>query len=415
MKTIIRSSTSIFTMAIIAVVVFVVALIFSIGRVYASSETGDSRLITIHDRGQEAVILSDATTVADALKDAGINYDERDAIEPALSTELVAKEYNINIYRARPVLIIDGPVRMKVMTPYQTGEQIAEDVGISLRVEDEVTLLRNDDLVAEGAGLQLLIDRATSLSLDLFGAQLTVLTQAETVRGLLQEKNIELEQNDRVSMPMDSLVTEGMSLRLWREGKQTITTEELVPFDIERVQDADQPLGYSAVQTSGADGMRTVTYEINVVDGQEVSRTEIASIVTAQPVTQVEVIGIKVPLSTNFSANKEAIMSAAGVAPQDQPYAAYIIDNENALWCPIRWQGTTGCADSYYEKFPGAETSDQVGYGLCQSTPGIKMATAGADWRTNAVTQMKWCASYALGRYGSWQAAYNFKVANGWW
>ncbi len=108
-------------------------------------------------------------------------------------------------------------------------------------------------------------------------------------------------------------------------------------------------------------------------------------------------------------------MTAAGVSASDQEYAAYIINNENGLWCPIRWQGTKGCAAEYYEKFPGAESSSQVGYGLCQSTPGIKMATVGADWRTNVVTQMKWCATYAIGRYGSWEAAYRFKVAKGWW
>ena len=415
MKTIIRSSTSLLTTAIVAVVVFAVALLLSFNQAHAESAQEGGRLITIHDRGEEKVILSNAANVADALKDAGVVTDERDAVEPTLDSALVAKEYSINIYRARPVVIVDGPSRVKVVTPYQTGEQIAKDAGVTLRPEDRTVLSRSDDILGDGAGLQLVIDRATSVSIDLFGASLKVLTQAETVGELLQEKNIELEHNDRASLALDTAVTDGMSLRLWREGKQTVTAEEAVSFDVERVQDADRPLGYSAIQTTGVDGKRTVTYEIEIVNGKEVSRTEIASITTLKPVTQVEVIGIQVPLSVNFTANKEAIMTAAGVSPQDQPYAAYIINNENALWCPIRWQGTSGCADTYYEKFPGAETSNQVGYGLCQSTPAIKMATAGADWRTNAVTQMKWCHSYAIGRYGSWQAAYEYKVRVGWW
>ncbi|MFJ6212732.1 transglycosylase SLT domain-containing protein [Streptomyces sp. NPDC092296] len=40
-------------------------------------------------------------------------------------------------------------------------------------------------------------------------------------------------------------------------------------------------------------------------------------------------------------------------------------------------------------------------YGLVQALPGSKMASAGADWRTNPATQIKWGVSYMNSRYGS--------------
>ena len=40
-------------------------------------------------------------------------------------------------------------------------------------------------------------------------------------------------------------------------------------------------------------------------------------------------------------------------------------------------------------------------YGIPQSLPGIKMATAGADWLTNPETQIRWGIGYIKGRYGS--------------
>ncbi|MCD5347143.1 hypothetical protein [Agromyces sp. S2-1-8] len=40
-------------------------------------------------------------------------------------------------------------------------------------------------------------------------------------------------------------------------------------------------------------------------------------------------------------------------------------------------------------------------YGIPQSLPGSKMAAAGADWRTNAATQIEWGLSYISGRYGA--------------
>lgn len=396
-----------------AVLLIVALCLFLIPRASAAPQTG--RLVTVHDRGEQKTLLSEAGTVAGALEDAGITVDSHDAVEPALDEELVAREYEINIYRARPVTIVDGLTRQKVVTPYQAAERIVKDAGITLNPEDKTTLTRTSNFLADGAGLQLTIDRATEVSLNLFGTTTTVRTQAETVGGMLSEKNIELEYNDRASVDLQTPITTGMEVKLWREGKQTVTAEEKVQFSVEQIRDADRPQGYKEIRTPGEDGTRNVTYEIEIKDGVEVARTEIASIVTKPAVSQVEVIGAKVLLTVSYSADKAAIMTAAGVAASDQDYAAYIINNENGLWCPIRWQGTRGCGTEYYEKFPGAESSDQVGYGLCQATPGNKMATAGADWRTNAVTQMKWCHSYAISRYGSWQAAYQAKVSKGWW
>ena len=54
-------------------------------------------------------------------------------------------------------------------------------------------------------------------------------------------------------------------------------------------------------------------------------------------------------------------------------------------------------------------------YGIPQALPGNKMASAGADWRTNPVTQLKWMQSYVYGRYGSWEAAKAFHDRNGWY
>jgi len=381
----------------------------------ALADVEDGHLMTVYDRGVEKTFITGAETVAEALEGAGFELDARDAVEPSRSESLVASDYQVNIYRARPVIVVDGATRQKVITPYQTAEQIVTDAKVNLYAEDTTELVRSDDILADGAGLQLVIDRAIPVSLTLFGETMTLRTQGETVADLLSEKEIVLTENDRASVPLSTFITEGMEIRVWREGTQTVTVQEAVAFDVERIQDADRSIGYREVKTPGIEGKRSVTYEIEIRNGEEVGRIEIVSIMIVEPVEQVEIVGAKVLLSTNYSADKAAIMSAAGISAGDHDYAAYIINNENALWCPIRWQGTNGCGESYYEKFQGAETSNQVGYGLCQSTPAIKMESAGADWRTNAVTQMKWCNSYAMDRYGSWRDAYLAKVAKGWW
>ncbi|WP_330304240.1 MULTISPECIES: transglycosylase SLT domain-containing protein [unclassified Streptomyces] len=62
-----------------------------------------------------------------------------------------------------------------------------------------------------------------------------------------------------------------------------------------------------------------------------------------------------------------------------------------------------------------ATNASSGAYGLVQALPGSKMASAGADWKTNPKTQIKWGLDYMNSRYGSPAAAWNFWQANGWY
>jgi len=72
------------------------------------------------------------------------------------------------------------------------------------------------------------------------------------------------------------------------------------------------------------------------------------------------------------------------------------------------WMGESGWRAN-------AENSSSGAYGIPQSLPGDKMATAGADWRTNPVTQITWGLGYIQERYGSPCGAWGFKQGHGWY
>lgn len=98
----------------------------------------------------------------------------------------------------------------------------------------------------------------------------------------------------------------------------------------------------------------------------------------------------------NPSGSKADWMRAAGIADSDFGYVDYIISHESG------W--------NYH-----AVNRSSGAYGLPQSLPAGKLASAGADWRDNPVTQLRWAHNYAVGRYGSWEAAYRFWTVNHWW
>jgi hypothetical protein len=61
-----------------------------------------------------------------------------------------------------------------------------------------------------------------------------------------------------------------------------------------------------------------------------------------------------------------------------------------------------------------AENPDGA-YGIPQALPGSKMASAGADWKTSAATQIKWGLGYIKGRYGTPCGAWAHSQATGWY
>ncbi|MEY9947290.1 FKBP-type peptidyl-prolyl cis-trans isomerase [Kitasatospora sp. GAS1066B] len=62
-----------------------------------------------------------------------------------------------------------------------------------------------------------------------------------------------------------------------------------------------------------------------------------------------------------------------------------------------------------------ATNSGSGAYGLVQALPGSKMASVGADWRTNPATQIKWGLGYMNDRYGSPCGAWSFWQAHSWY
>lgn len=77
------------------------------------------------------------------------------------------------------------------------------------------------------------------------------------------------------------------------------------------------------------------------------------------------------------------------------------------------------CLDSLWTKESGwsatADNPTSSAYGIPQALPGSRMSTAGADWATNPVTQIRWGLGYIEGRYGSPCGAWSFSISNNWY
>ncbi len=289
-----------------------VGLFFSLTNASATGED-DKRLVTIHDKTAKKVVLTRATTVQEVLKQADIRLRPDDGVDPKLSTELRASSYQINIYRAQPILVIDGNTRHFVMSASETPRQVAASAGLPFYDEDTADLTRSDNVLdSDGTGLQLTIQRATKFNLVLYGKVIEARTQEKTVRAMLKDKNVKLAPSDTVSVPLETPVTVDMKVEVWRNGKQTLNEEQPVAFPVQQIQDADQPIGYKVIQTPGVLGKKNVSFEVDMQNGREISRRIIQEVVTLQPKLQVEVIGTKGTFSGSFGEALARLRSCEG-------------------------------------------------------------------------------------------------------
>jgi len=62
-----------------------------------------------------------------------------------------------------------------------------------------------------------------------------------------------------------------------------------------------------------------------------------------------------------------------------------------------------------------ATNTSSGAYGIPQALPGSKMASAGADWQTDAATQIRWGLGYIRSVYGSPCGAWSHEQAYGWY
>lgn len=100
-------------------------------------------------------------------------------------------------------------------------------------------------------------------------------------------------------------------------------------------------------------------------------------------------------------ADPQGWLAAAGIAQSDWYYVDCVINGCNGVSAEGGWSGALRW-----------NTTGSGAYGICQALPASKMASAGADYMTNPITQLKWCHAYAQG-YGSWAAAWKFRTCLG--
>lgn len=360
----------------------------------------DTRVVRLHVNDEPQVIPTRAKTVGELLERRGIEVDDKDIIEPSLDTEISADDFQINVYKARTVMVVDEGQKLVAVSAEPSPEAVAEEAGLKVYPEDiiekaPVDLADPAEAIQDGLVTEkVVIDRATPVQINLYGKNIEVRTHAKTVGELLAEKNVIVKAGDTLKPAADTPLESATSVFVTRFGTEIETTEEIIPMPVEYIDDPNLAVGTTRVKKTGSEGRKVVTYEIKLKNGQVASKEVLQEVIAQEAVPQVVIRGTKVIIS-NPSANvKLGQQIAAEMGWSHQFSCIYNIFQRESGWNHLAGNANSGA------------------YGIPQALPGSKM---GPGWQSDPAVQIRWGIGYMVNRYGSPCGAEDFWQLNHWY
>jgi uncharacterized protein YabE (DUF348 family)/3D (Asp-Asp-Asp) domain-containing protein len=174
---------------------------------------------------------------------------------------------------------------------------VLNEAGVNVSATDIVDVDTVEEEDSDTVAVDVSITRAQYAALTVDGALSSVLLQeGDTVADVLSRLNVELGENDIVSMDLDSVVSGGDSIVVQRVEISYFDEVDVSDYDTARVADPNSYIGTEYIKQYGVPGTTTRTYEKKIIDGGEPIIT-LVNTETTDMVTEITAYGTKVSFS----------------------------------------------------------------------------------------------------------------------
>ncbi|QWW20048.1 G5 domain-containing protein [Schaalia sp. 19OD2882] len=448
-RRVVLSTASLFTVAVLAIA--------GAGVVRAHDR------VTLEVDGVSVPVTTWNGTTAGVLAAAGVEVGPHDLVQPEMHADLSDGD-TVVVRTAHPYQVAVDGASHTVWSTAGSAEAILGDAAV---LGGQVVLAA--DRSAERSAPIPLVDSARRVPLTVAGkiSQITA-APGRDVRQVLADAGVEVSPIDRVKVGVEKGT---MTIRVAKVQRGTVVEKAPVAFTEESKTSDSMFEGEKQVTTVGKAGTTATTVWHETVDGKETVRAVVATTTETAPVKQVVETGTKEAtakalveagidpkatleekteedgtVSVRYRAalgtlsSAEEIRAATGgtpaaaesnngqtpTAPTPAPQAAGDYSGSDPKAIAKGMVAARGWSDSEFQCLvvlwqresgwnPYAENPSSGAYGIPQSLPGSKMASAGDDWRTNPATQITWGLGYIAGRYGTPCAALGHSDSVGWY
>lgn len=327
--------------------------------------------VTLQIDEQTRTVLSNQTTVAGVLNDAGVSLAPEDQVFPALDAP-VPGDQPIAVHLAKLIQLQADGDRLAFRTQENTVGAALQQASIAVKPQDRILLdgrgvepsvalaepelgspaqqieiqravpiqindngalstfyttaptlgeaLRQAGLVVYlgdavtpnlgtpvQPGWQVYIERSRAATIHVDGKVIHTRTLGSSITDLLKQEGVTLAGKD-YSIPAATEATrDGMDVQVMRVKEDFITETEAIPFDTKWQADASLVLDQHVVVQTGAEGVKKRTIRIDYENGREVSRTIDKEWIEAAPVTKIISYGTNIVHNTMTLPNGQTI------------------------------------------------------------------------------------------------------------
>ena len=296
-------------------------------------------------------------------------------------------------------------------------------------------------VLLSGFGVMTVATNLNSVKIELSnGYQMTVLTSKTNVNDILEDNNIIIKEDEKVSPSQEEEISSNKIIKISKKSEQEVEVakvsesgidatldsllgaystiiekieviEEAIPFETitKDVSDGAESTRNQVLQ-EGKEGLKRVTYKVKYQNETEIERTQISEEIVEEPVDKI--VQVKSVVVSSRS-ETPARVAASGSVAEYQAYArerVYEYGWSDADFNALvnLWNKESGWNMYSKNRSSGA-------YGIPQALPGSKMASCGSDYLTNYKTQINWGLNYIKSRYGNPSNAWNHSQTKGWY
>lgn len=212
-----------------------------------------------------------------------------------------AGDVDITVKSARNVsLEADGTTQTVVAHYGDTVGDVLEKAGVALD-GDDFSMPSKAETVENGSRIQ--VTRMVRITIAADGCKVAATVKEGSVSKAVQEAGVQLNSDDLLNVDRNEKVNQGMEIDVSRVTHKEVTETREIPYETILRKDSSLAAGKTRVKTAGKNGSEEVVVRQKLVDGKVTETEDIGTTVTAEPVSQVKLVGTKRSAIASISAD----------------------------------------------------------------------------------------------------------------
>jgi resuscitation-promoting factor RpfB len=247
--------------------------------------------LTVTVDGAPRHVRTMAGTVGELLQDQNIAVADHDLVAPSVDTKLTDGSVVAVQFGRQLKVTVDGRSRSFWTTATSVGAALT-----SLGLDTDGAKLSFGPSTRIGReGLSLDIATLKVITIDAAGKKRVIKTTGLTVADALAAAKIIVDSNDKLSLAKTDRLANGTSFRWTQVDIRKVTKKKAVPYSVIHKETDSLAKGTTKVDTEGRKGVRTIVIQVTLHNGKVKDRQRLSSKITTDPMTQVILVGTKVP------------------------------------------------------------------------------------------------------------------------